>query len=304
MSDLILGLDIGGTNIKAGLVSTSGELVDHATVSTPQQRDMPDIVHTLAQISQQLLARRQTTPIGVGIAAAGVVDLDGGRVMRAPNFPLWHAVPLRQAVEDALKLPASLGNDVDVFGIAEHTWGAAKGLRHFVAVAVGTGVGGAVFIDGKLYRGACGGAAELGFTVIAPSGPEVLGHGGVLEGFIGRRGFDDIVLKHFPTGEIPTPRRVTELAAQNDARARRVHSDVAMYLAEAASSWLAVLNPEAIVLGGGTLAGADFFFEEFERKLRARGLKTHTEHLKILPSKLGYFAGVQGAAALWLTSRQ
>jgi glucokinase len=170
-------------------------------------------------------------------------------------------------------------------------------------VAVGTGVGGAIFIDGKLYRGAQGGAAELGFTVISPSGPEVMGRPGVLEGYIGRHGFDDIVLKRFPTGEVPTPRRVTELAAAGDARARQVHSEVAGYLAEAAASWLHVLNPEAIIVGGGTLAGADFFFEEFERKLRARALPLQTENLKILPSRLGYLSGVQGAAALWFKSR-
>jgi glucokinase len=301
MSELILGLDIGGTNMKAGLVHASGELVDHAIVSTPNPREMPDVVGAISQMVSALTARAGAQPVGVGIAAAGVVDIAGERVMRAPNFPTWKEVPLRSAVSEALKLPAVLGNDVDVFGVAEHRWGAAVGLKHFVAVAVGTGVGGAVFIDGKLYRGADGGAAELGFTVISPNGPEVLGHHGVVEGFIGRKGFDEIVLKCFPTGEIPAPRRVTELAAQGDARARQVHKEVARYLAEAASSWLAILNPEAIILGGGTLQGAEYFLEEFERRLRTRALKTHTDHLRILPGKLGYFAGVQGAAALWLT---
>ncbi|HEY3295000.1 MAG TPA: ROK family protein [bacterium] len=301
---LILGLDLGGTNIKVGLVTPEGALVDHAIGTTPPRREVDDVVAVLASTVRQLMGRHPGVhPAGAGLAAPGVVDLEGERVVRAPNFPTWNNVPLRQALEDALRLPCVMGNDVDLFGVGEHRWGAAVGLRHFVAVAVGTGVGGAIFTDGKLYRGAHGGAAELGFTIIAPHGPSVLGVEGCLEGYIGRRGFDDIVLRLFPTGEVPTPRRITEMAAAGDVRARQVHTEIAGYLAEAAATWLHILNPEAIILGGGTLAGATFLIEEFEQRLRERALKTHTAHLKILLSKLGYFAGVHGAAALWISRK-
>jgi glucokinase len=301
---LVLGLDIGGTNIKVGLVSESGELLQKEITSTPLQRDLPQVVEAIVPVVRHLVSRSTPKPEGMGIAAPGVVDLAGELVLRAPNFPTWHDEPVREALEKAVGLPSVLGNDVDLFGLAEHRWGAAVGMKHVVAVAVGTGVGGAVIINGELYRGAAGGAAELGFTVISPTGPEVIGIPGVLEGYIGRKGFDDIVLRLFTSGEVPTPRRITELAAAGDPRAQQVHSEVAGYLAEAASSWLAMLNPEAIVLGGGTLANASYLIEEFDRKLRARALKTHTEHLRILPSKLGYFAGTLGAAALWLSLRE
>jgi glucokinase len=304
MSDnLALGVDIGGTNIKVALVREDGELLDHIVTGTPSRREPSDVVAATSKCARALLTRTRAEPAGMGVAAAGPVDLTGQHVICAPAFPTWENVPLRVMLSEAVGLTAVLGNDVDAFGLAEHRWGVAVGFKHFIAVAVGTGVGGAIFIDGKLYRGAMGGASELGFTVIAPDGPKVLGRAGVLEGFIGRRGFDDIVLKHFPTGEIPNPRRVTELAASGDARARQVHGDVAAYLAEAAASWLHILNPEAIVLGGGTLEGANFFFEEFERKLRARALPLQTQNLKILPSRLGYLSGVQGAAALWFESQ-
>ncbi len=300
-SDLILGVDIGGTNIKVGLVSGDGALVNQAVVSTPQRREPVDVVTVTAQAARQVLAHSGTTrPRGLGIACAGVVDLAGEHVMRSPNFPTWQAVPLRAAMAEEFGLATILGNDVDALGMAEYHWGVAVGLKHFIAVAVGTGVGGAILIDGKLYRGASGGAAELGFTVISPTGPDVIGVAGVIEGYIGRRGFDEIVLKHFPTGEVPTPRRVTELTTQGDARAQAVHRELAGYLAEAAASWLHILNPEALVLGGGTLQGAEFFRQTFQEQLRARALPTHTENLLILPSKLGYYAGVQGAAALWM----
>lgn len=300
---IALGIDIGGTNIKIGLVSAGGELLEQAIATTPQQRAPEDVVAVVSRTVSALLAKRPERPVGIGLAAAGPVDLQNELVLAAPNFPGWKDVPLRRTIEQALKLPCVLGNDVDAFGLAEHRWGAAQGLRHFVAVAVGTGVGGAVFINGELYRGAYGGAAELGFTVINRDGPVVLGCPGVIEGFIGRRGFDDIVLRLFPTGEVPTPKRITELAASGDPRARQVHAELAGYLAEAAASWIHILNPEAIVLGGGTLSGAAFFFDEFERRLHARALKTHVAGLRILPGKLGYYAGVLGAAALWFAAR-
>jgi glucokinase len=299
MTRFALGLDIGGTNIKLGLVSDAGELLDTQIVSTPPKRDPADVIAASAAAAHLLLARAKQTPEGVGIAAAGVVDLSGEHVVRAPNFPTWQDAPLKAGVEQALGLPAVMGNDVDLFGLAELRWGAAVGFKHVVCAAVGTGLGGAIIIDGKLYRGAQGGAAELGFTIIRECGPVVAGCKGVIEGFVGRHGFDEIVLELFPSGEVPTPRRITELAELGDPRARQVHDRIADYLAEAAASWLHILNPEALVLGGGTLAGSTYFFETFERKLRARARPTHTEHLKILPGKLGYFAGVQGAAALW-----
>ena len=299
---LVLGIDLGGTNIKVGLVAPDGSRVDHAIGTTPLVRDFEGVVAAMANTARQFLARHPEVELsGVGVAAPGVVDLAGERVVRAPNFPLWRGVPLRRAMEEALGRKCVMGNDVDLFGMAEHRWGAAQGLRNFVAVAVGTGVGGAIFIDGKLFRGSEGGAAELGFTIISPDGPEVLGVEGCIEGYVGRRGFDEIVLKLYPSGEVPTPRRITELAIAGDERAQRVQSVIAEYLASAAASWLHILNPEAIVLGGGTLANATFLIKEFERHLHQRALKTHTANLKILPSKLGYFAGVHGAAALWIS---
>lgn len=300
MSSPILGIDIGGTNIKLGLVNEQGDLLDTLTVTTPQERDLQQVVAACAKGARELLAKTKLTPRGVGVAAAGMVEVSDEHVVAAPNFPEWHNAPLRQAMSDALKLPAVLGNDVHLLAVAEHKWGAAAGFKNFIATAIGTGVGGAIFVDGKLYRGASGGAGEVGFTIIAPNGPAVSGVRGVIEGFIGRRGFDEIVGKLFPTGEFPTPRRITDLANSGDPRARKVQDIVAGYLAEAVATWLHLFNPEAVILGGGTLAGATYFFEIFEQKLKARARPTHTEHIKILPAKLGYFAGVQGAAAYWM----
>jgi glucokinase len=299
-----LGIDIGGTNIKIGLVSDSGELLESSAIPTPSSKTLADVVGASAQYVRSVLNRTGIQPVGVGIAAPGVVDLTGDIVVVAPNLPPWKDAPARTAYAEALRLPAVLGNDVGLFGVGEHRWGAARGLKNFIAVAVGTGVGGAIFIEGKLYRGSTGGAGELGFTIVTPDGPSVSGVAGVLEAYCGRAAFDDLVLELFTSGEVPSPRRITDLTAQGEPRARKVHARLAHYLAEAATSWLHILNPEAIIIGGGTVTGATYFFETFEQQLRARARATHTAHLKILPSQLGYYAGVLGAAALWFESQE
>jgi glucokinase len=294
-----LGIDIGGTNIKVGLVTASGDLLEHQTTSTPASHDPQEVMAAVVRITGNLLQQRKPLPVGVGVGFAGVVDAQGESVVAAPNFPQWRGIPLRKMLQNALQLSVVVDNDVNAFGLAEFRWGAAHGLKNFIAVAMGTGLGGAIFIDGRLYRGANGGAAELGFSLLCEDGPVVMGSVGALEGFVGRHAFDQLATKYFPTGEFPNPRSVTDMAEKGDERALAIHRKLAHYLAQAAATWINILNPEAIILGGGTVTGANFFLAEFEKNVRGRALKTHTDCLKILPSKLGYYAGLQGAAALW-----
>jgi glucokinase len=296
-----LGIDIGGTNIKVGLVSEGGELIERSTSATPASHEPQEVVAAVIRAAKSLLVGSPWIPVGIGVGFAGVVDADRERVVAAPNFPDWKGIPLREMLASELDLPVVVDNDVNAFGLAEFRWGAGVGLKHFIAVAVGTGLGGAIFVDGKLYRGANGGAAELGFTIINEEGPETMGSIGALEGYVGRNAFDQLASRYFPTGEFPNPRSVTEMAERGDERACNVHRALAHYLAQAALTWINILNPQAIIVGGGTVTGSTFFLREFEREVRAHALRTHTEFLKILPGKLGYFSGLLGAAALWFT---
>jgi glucokinase len=297
-----LGVDIGGTNTKLGLVTRAGKLITKETAATPESHSTEEVLETVRQISERLISSAKVSVVGVGIGAPGVVDSTREFVVEAPSFPSWDYLPLRKLISEELKLPAVMDNDVNAFGIGEHLWGAGEGLTDFIAIAVGTGVGGSVFINGELYRGATGAAGELGFTILSPDGPSVFGIAGVLEAYIGRRGFDAEVDKLFPTGEFPTPRRISQMAREGEPRARQVQSIVAAHLAEAAATWVHILNPQAIIIGGGTTAEADYFFQEFAVKLRLRARHVHTKDLKILPGKLGYYAGMLGASALWFAS--
>lgn len=296
---LALGIDIGGTNLKVGLVTETGRLIDKETTPTPKPRDLHAVVAALTATVRGLCEKHQAQPEGAGIGAPGVVDETMRTVLWAPNFNDWLGLPIRQTIADAIELPVVMDNDVNNFAVGEHRWGAARSFKHFVACAMGTGLGGAVYTDGKLYRGARGAAGEMGFTIIAPEGPSIMDRQGVVEAYVGRAAFDRLVDERFKTGEFPTPRRITELAAQDEPRAKEIHDILAKQLSEAAASWLHLLNPEAIVIGGGTTHQADYFFERFDFHLRQRALPPHTEKLHILPGQLGYYAGMLGAAALW-----
>ncbi|MCB9358236.1 MAG: ROK family protein, partial [Calditrichaeota bacterium] len=166
---LALGIDIGGTNLKIGLVTESGELIDKETTPTPRPRELGAVVQTLASAVKSLCDKHGASPEGAGIGAPGVVDESLHTVLWAPNFPDWIGQPIRDSISEALQLPVVMDNDVNNFAIGEHRWGAARKFKHFVAAAMGTGLGGAVFIDGKLYRGARGAAGEMGFTIISPN---------------------------------------------------------------------------------------------------------------------------------------
>lgn len=296
---LALGIDIGGTNLKIGLVTETGKLIDKDTTPTPKPRELQAVVGALAASVKAICEKHDANPIGAGIGAPGVVDETMQTVLWAPNFNDWIGAPIRQTIADAIGLPVVMDNDVNNFAVGEHRWGAARQFKHFVACAMGTGLGGAVYINGKLYRGARGAAGEMGFTIISPDGPAIMDRQGVLEAYVGRAAFDRLVDDRFKTGEFPTPRRITELAAQDEPRAKEIHDILAKQLSEAAASWLHLLNPEAIIIGGGTTHQADYFFERFDFHLRQRALPPHTEKLQILPGQLGYYAGMLGAAALW-----
>ncbi|MBU1919581.1 ROK family protein, partial [bacterium] len=138
MSEAVaLGIDIGGTNTKIGLVTRSGKLIAKETTSTPDSHSIEDVLRVIVQISAELISSNQVAIEGVGIGAPGVVDLACERVVEAPSFPTWDNIPLRKLISDALNLPAVMDNDVNAFGIGEHLWGAGVGLTDFIAIAIG-----------------------------------------------------------------------------------------------------------------------------------------------------------------------
>jgi glucokinase len=295
----VIGIDLGGTNFKIAVVTPEGEILAQCVTPTPESHEWPDVRTALVRDTRKLLGEHGLQPTSVGFAAPGIVDAAREHMLQAPHFPAWKKLALRSGLEEALNLPVTLDNDVNAFGLAEALWGAGKGKRFLLGLAVGTGVGGAIVLNGRLYRGMGGAAAELGHILINENGPLCsCGQRGHLEAYVGRRAFDEVATRLFPTGALPTPKHMAELAAEGDERAREVHRYLAHYLALGCATLIHCFNPDAIVIGGGTAIGSPYLFEILRAEVKRYTMPAASEGVEILPSGLGYLAGVLGAAAL------
>jgi glucokinase len=216
---------------------------------------------------------------------------------------------LKAELERVLHLPAFVDNDANVAALGEWVFGAGKGARHLVYITIGTGVGGAIILNGALWRGANFAAGELGHVPVNPDGPRCgCGGYGCVEMFVSgpaiaqrakefvRRGVKS-ALADIPSDDI-TAERVAVAAQQGDALARFILAEAGKYLGIALVGIVNLLNPERLIVGGGVAQAGEWLLEPARWELRRRALPTATETIQLVPAALGINAGILGAAAL------
>jgi predicted NBD/HSP70 family sugar kinase len=303
-TDRIIGIDLGGTKIFGGLVDPFGHL-EHETYVAHGGQDAPpgdervferlvEFVHTLAGTALAAGCKVR----GVGVGAPGITRADGLVVASAQLG--WREMPLRARLLERLQLPVQVENDVNLAAIGEMHFGAGRGAKNIVCMSPGTGIGGAVIIDGKLLRGRHDAAGELGLML---PGPQFLGwrnkDWGPLEDIASGTGIAQRARKVVEAQGLPIPadglraEDVFALAAGGAAWADALIEETIDYLAVALANVQAILDPERIILGGGIASAADRIIPGIERRLEP--LLPMVPH--IVRSELGYRAGVLGAAA-------
>lgn len=293
-----LGLDLGGTNIKAAVVQEDGKLLDKTQVRTPTSRAPEEVAAAMIAVACQMLTQHPEIE-AVGVGAPGLVDLDRRIVRTAPNFPAWKDVALAEMIAAEIALPVRLDNDVNCFGLAEHRWGAGVGFRHLIALAIGTGIGGAIILDGKLYRGSSGAAGELGHVCVDLWGPRCnCGALGCVERYLGEEWFEQGARECLGDETITSPRQVSARAAAGDEAALRYIEGRGEILGVACVSLINALDPEAIVIGGGVAEAGEPLFAGVRRAINERLYPILAQKVRILPAKLGMFSGAMGAAIL------
>lgn len=306
---LIIGVDLGGTKIAAGLVDLTAEIRHRICVPTPTNPDeiLRRVLEVIAELAASPLAKEHGVR-GVGIASPGLVS-DDGVVVKAGNLN-WSNVPLRERVTAAFGLPTVIENDTNAAALAEMYYGAAIGAENLVYISVGTGVGAGIITNGLLHRGARGGAGEIGHMRMERDGlPCSCGRRGCLETLAGGRAIARRaaeLLPQFPDSELAEIQRATghltakdvAEAADHDPLAAKVMSDAATYLGWAIGNLVNTFNPEVVVLGGGVICSGSFFVDQVEREARAVTLLSHEKELKLLASPLGETSGIIGAASL------
>lgn len=305
-----VGVDVGGTKVLAGIVADTGRVVRTARRSTPGRR-----VETLA-VEDALVAAVEEVAAGapllaVGLAAAGFVDAAGERVMFAPHLP-WHGEPVRELLADRLGAPVALDNDANCAALAEWTYGAARGAASALVVTLGTGIGGALVLDGRVLRGANGMAGEFGHMKVVPEGqPCPCGGAGCWEQYSSgnalvryareRVGREPSLLEEACGGDpaLLTGPMVTAAAEEGDLVARQAFHSVGDWLGIGLANLVAAFDPAVLVVGGGVSAAGDRLLEPARAALQ-RSLVGSADRVvpRVLAARLGPEAGLVGAAVL------
>ena len=288
-----LGLDLGGTNIKAVVVEREGDewrVLDRDQVPTPVA-DGPDrVVARLAEVGAEAIARSPgVSTVGIGIP--GLYDPAAGTTRFLVNIRgAWAGRAVAGPVGDALGLPAALINDARAFCLAELRLGAARNASSMIGFTLGTGVGGVIAIDGRVYQGHDGTGGELGHQTIDPDGPWCgCGNRGCLEAFT--RADQIAAICGTATAE-----EAFEMARAGDARAAEGIAQIGRYLGIGIASMIVVMTPDRVVLGGGVAAAADLLMGPIHEELRRRVHTTSLDAVTVVTAELGTWAGGIGAA--------
>lgn len=287
----LIGVDLGGSAIKLGRFSEAGALLAELQVPTPQP-PLPGAVTTaIVEAVQQLDPEHLADRVGVG--HPGPSDAAGRVARLAINLPGWQDVPLVDWLEPLLERRVTLANDANCALIGEHWLGAARDARDVVLLTLGTGVGGAVLLDGQLFTGHRGAAAEPGLIGIDPDGPACnSGNRGSLESFCSRRGFDRL--------SAVDPAELCRRADARDAHALSVWQAYGSLLGIGVSSLLYVFTPELVLIGGGLSGASAHFLPAVWSEVEQRVQAVSREGLTIRRCSLGNGAGRLGAARLAL----
>lgn len=319
---IYIGCDMGGTNIKAGIVDLqTGSVIQSRSISTLSHEGQPKVLDRLIKLIQSLIEEGKDKSMdvqGIGISAPGTLDLTAGKIIFLTNFPgQWRDFPLVEKLQSNLDLPISLLNDVRAITYGEFSFGAGKGVDRMACFAIGTGVGGGLVINGELLLGFNGTAGELGHQTVELNGNRCgCGNYGCLETYISgpaiasraakavRQGFSTRIaeLVDFDLNKI-TPRIVAQAALEGDEIALEIWEIVGHYLGTGIANTCVSIGPQRVILAGGVAAAGDLLINPVKKTLQKRVHVMPIDQVEILISTLGDDAGILGVAS-WAGSKQ
>ncbi len=285
----VIGVDLGGTAIKVGRFNRAGDCLQFQTVATPQPQHPEPVIEAIAEAIAAIDPDGHALAVGVG--TPGPTDA-AGRVARiAINLPGWLDVNVAERLEALIHKPVVIGNDANCAGLGEAWLGAGAPFQNLILLTLGTGAGGCIILNDQLYVGQDGAAGELGLVTLDPSGPAChSGNSGSLEQYVSAQAV------RRETGREPL--ELADLAALGVADARQYWQTYGRRLAQGLVSSIYVLNPEAVIIGGGISAAARWFLPATEAEIHRRIRPRYRRRLKLLTATLGNRAGVVGAAKL------
>ncbi|NLE64812.1 MAG: ROK family protein [Elusimicrobia bacterium] len=298
----MIGVDIGGTNVKLGLVDPRGKVLLRSSLATKHFGKSPEaLIEAICEAVEALTGKNRLGKkdiSGVGIGLPGLVDADKGVVRMLPNIPGWAEVPLRRIMERRLGLSVRIENDVNMITLGEWEYGAGKGIENLICMTMGTGVGAGLILNNAIYRGPGFAAGEIGHAPLHQKGP-VCGCGGwgCFEQYVGNKRLQKDAARLFGKKDISLE-DVSRRAAEGKKKALKFWAQVGETVGQGLIGPVNILNPERIIVGGGVARSLEFMKPAIEKVLKQRCMKTQAEMVRIVPALLGNDAGIIGAQVL------
>ncbi len=309
----VVGVDIGGTKIIAAVFNADGLKLSRIHCLTYGSQGPDSVINRLGSTIVQAIEKAglKRKQVGcIGIAAAGAIDINRGIVGDSPNIPHWHNIPLKDRLVEALGGPIFVLNDANAAALAEHRLGAGRGLNNVIYITVSTGIGGGMIIDGQLYQGTDGSAAEIGHMVIKIGGPLCkCGKRGCFEAMASgtaiarlakarlRRGEQSMMLGlvQGKVGDV-TAQTVAAAARKGDALALAVVEESAAYLGIGVANLVNLMNPQMVIIGGGVSKMGEMLLRPTRRSMRANAIELPAKSVRLVRPRLGVDAELTGAA--------
>jgi glucokinase len=325
-SQLYVGLDVGGTTMKGGVVDDAGRPLSAVSLATEAHRGQEFGLERMCETIREAVKAaelRLDQIAAIGVATPGTMDIPAGLILDPPNLKPWRNVPVRRHVQDAFRIPTAFQNDANAAALGEHWAGAGKGVHSMVLFTLGTGVGGGIVIGDLVVEGEHSHGAELGHVKIEMTNPRLCGCGkrGCLEAYAsataivtrareameldaGRSSLHAVLRSH----DDLTAKDIFDAAANGDSLADRIIEETAFYLGMGAANAMHVINPDVVVFGGGMIAAGEPFLERIRHHVRELAFPVPAGRTQVRYAQLGSDAGFIGAAAcarqLWRAGRR
>lgn len=307
MDSMFIGIDIGGTNLRLALIDSDGRILrrSRCTSSIEQGRDAfcGRLMSGIAEM-YSAAAEVNATVAGIGVGVPGVIDTNG-LIYSSVNMRPLDGFNLTSFLADTYGVTAMCGNDANVIAVGEHVYGAGRGMKSYVVISIGTGLGSGLILDGRLWTGAGGFAAEFGHVTVEPAGiPCPCGNTGCLEQYVSAGAIVRSAREMFSRerldgmGEGLDAAAVASLARQGDSAALALYNSAGVWLGVALASLLNTLNLEAVIIRGGVAESLDLMLPSLQRELSRRCFSQMRESFSIFAGTCGDDAGLLGAVSL------
>jgi len=306
----VVGIDFGGTNIKFGILDSNGEILFRTRRETEAEQGRGVVMKKIFSGIEECLEKAECIIRGIGIGSPGPLDVLTGVIIHTPNLPGWENVPIKKMIEEKFNLPAFLENDANAAARGESWIGAGRNVDTMLQLTLGTGIGGGIILNKKIWHGFQSCAGELGHVIIDHQGRACsCGGSGCIEAYASARGiietFEELIAgggqstltQKCETENIElTPKLISEAAAEGDRVSVETIEKTGRYLGAAISTMVHAFNPQMVVLSGGIAQIGEIFYEPIRKEVAERVMYPMAEELEIVPSIFEDDAGIIGAA--------